>query len=66
MSAQASQVVYPAITAILLIFHAIVTKFHSPRTALCLPGKKRLSLAAYTDVYGEQTAGKWLLRQCRF
>ena len=30
--AQAFLIVYLAITAILLIFHAMVTKFHSPRT----------------------------------
>ena len=32
VSAQASLIVYPAIIAILLIFHAMVTRFHSPRT----------------------------------
>ena len=32
MPAHACLIVYPANTAILLIFHAMVTKFHSPRT----------------------------------
>ena len=32
VAAQASLIVYPAMTAILLIFQAVVTRFHSPRT----------------------------------